>query len=158
MSPRTDWLENWRSTPGQPEEREKWRQPPKKNLHRRHNRHCTKSSTILCCTTGLSTDSGDELNLRHHPLSQPSLHDHRDVRTVDELRQQCHRPPCQVCCNCGTFAVFLHSDIKHLSLNTTGMSTTLSKEETGCNCGISTVSHNCCKSATASSRAQARAT
>ena len=27
--------------------------------------HCKKSSTITRCTTGLSTDSGDELNLRH---------------------------------------------------------------------------------------------
>ena len=27
--------------------------------------HCIKSSTTLCCTTGLSTDSGDELNLKH---------------------------------------------------------------------------------------------
>ena len=37
----------------------------KKTLHRRHNQKCWKHRTRLCCTTGMSTKTGDELNLRH---------------------------------------------------------------------------------------------
>ena len=71
---------------------------------------------------------------------QPSLHDHWTFTTVDELRQQGHRPPCQMCCNCGTFAVFVHSDTKHLSLYTNGYVNDLVQARAkSCNCGISTV-------------------
>ena len=57
------------------EEREK--SPP----HRHHHRHMQQLAasgtavtvrTRLCCTTGMSSDSGDELNLRH-------LHCHREA-------------------------------------------------------------------------------
>ena len=63
------------------------------------------------------------------PLSQPSLRDHRDERTVDELRQQGHRPPCQMCCNCGTIAVLCTLTPSICRCTPTGMSTTLSKHE-----------------------------
>ena len=50
-------LDNWRSTPGQPEEREKRRQNRRRspsNTHKPFHRR-----TLLCCTTGMSAVAGD---------------------------------------------------------------------------------------------------
>ena len=58
----------------------------RKTPHRRHNRHCQKLRTCLCCTTGMSTDSSDELDLRHlYRWRDPnlSLHDHRTSITAE---------------------------------------------------------------------------
>ena len=83
----------------------------------------------------MSTDSGDKLNLRHLHCRET----HRRCMitktsiTVDELRQQGHRPPCQSNATAGTFAVFC--TLTH----TTGMQQHCPKNPTSCNCGISTV-------------------
>ena len=42
----------------------------KNPTHRRHNQKCGKRRTRLCCTTGMSTQTGDELNLRHFNCEQ----------------------------------------------------------------------------------------
>ena len=63
-----------------------------------------KLRTCLCCTTGTSTDSGDELNLRHlHCWRDPnlSLHDHRDIHNRKN-------------CTCGTSEHLHGRDIDHL--------------------------------------------
>ena len=71
------------------EEREKW--PKVSTAIRRTTLPAAQYALCvpsLCCTTGTSTDSGDEVSLWHlHCVQDPtSLHDHRDVHTVDELR------------------------------------------------------------------------
>ena len=98
-------LENWRSTRDKPEEREKCGKTAKTPVTAATTSTAVSRvpfsvAQLECPLSPAITESGAL------PLSQPSLHGHRDERTVDELRQQGHRPPCQMCCNCGTFAVF----------------------------------------------------
>ena len=47
------------------EEREKWPKRQKKPFIAAITATAKKHRTSLCCTTGMSTDSRDELNLRH---------------------------------------------------------------------------------------------
>ena len=77
--------------------------------------------------TGMFADSSDELN------------DHRDVRTVDELRQEGHRPPCQSTATAGPSQFSALRTTWHLSLHTRACNN-LVQNSTTCNCGISTVS------------------
>ena len=73
-----------------------------KNDIKRPKNHCIAATT----TTARSCVPVSVANWNVHwlrrwnesgalPLSQPSLHDHRDERTVDELHQRGHRPLCQ---------------------------------------------------------------
>ena len=81
--------------------------------------HIERDETCRCMITGTFTTAED---LRHL-----NLHN----RDIGHLKRAC---------NCGTFAVFCTLTHGHVSLNTTGMSTTLSNEKDECNCVISTVS------------------
>ena len=89
---------NWRSTPDD-------LRSAKNGLKRSKNRppppYPRKKRTTLF-RTGMSTDSSDELNLRHfHCRKTTSLHDHRDVfyrrnctcGTSKHLHNREHRPP-----------------------------------------------------------------
>ena len=60
----------------------------------------------LVSATGMSTSSGDELSLRHlqRETRRPCISTGASI-TVDELRKQGHRPPCQHS-NCGNSTVF----------------------------------------------------
>ena len=73
----------------------------RKKLHRRHTQHCWKLCTRLCCTTGMSTNSGDELSLRHLQQEPTPLHDHSDVHCTKKTSTTLSRY-----CNCGTSTVF----------------------------------------------------
>ena len=80
-------------------------QKASKTPHRRHKPPLLKAEYLSLLQAGMSTNSGDELNLGNfHP------HDHRDVHNLVELQssttaivgarlsgpaQQGHRPPCQ---------------------------------------------------------------
>ena len=81
-----------------PEEREKWPKakkapssppPPPTAANTQPAAQLALCVLRLCGTTGMSIDSG-EVSLWHlHCVRDPtSLHDHRDVHTVDELRHQ----------------------------------------------------------------------
>ena len=91
--------------------------PPKKLLPRPppfHRRHNRQEPRPVSVASWNVHHICDELKLRHfHP------HDHRDVHNVVELHHG------------------------HWSLHTTGVSTTLSRASTGCNCGISAVFSTC---------------
>ena len=107
--------ENWRSTPGQPRgARKLWKNrkksPPSQPTTRKlHSLHCGYPSQRR---TGMSANSGDELNLRHLHCSRDnlSLHDRRDV---------------QPSMNCSTCTTGTSTTLS--TRCTTGMSTTLSK-------------------------------
>ena len=67
----------------------------------------TKPSTMPpVSATGMSTSSGDELSLRHlqRETRRRCISTGTSI-TVDELRKQGHRPPCQHS-NCGNSTVF----------------------------------------------------
>ena len=73
-----------------PEEREKCGKTAKKPFITA-NRHKAAQFALwvpVSAATGMSANSGDELNLRHFHCARDnlSLHDHSDVQTVDELR------------------------------------------------------------------------
>ena len=101
-------LKNWRSTPGQSGGARKKAKKAKK-----------PSTQLKACPsllrTEMSTNSGDELSLRHLHCSRDnvSLHDRGNVhnrRTAPAAPRrpasQGHRLPVKKYCNCGTFAVF----------------------------------------------------
>ena len=71
-----------------PEERENCGKTVKKKLHRRHTQHCWKLCTRLCCTTGMSTDSDGELNLRHFHSFQHEEHNMYNNGPVNNLVQE----------------------------------------------------------------------
>ena len=87
-----------------------------KALRRNHKQQCRKWSPLLCCTTGNVHHQRRKLGTS---TEQTSLHDLRDVRTVDELRQ-----------NIDHASVVAHN----------GRVNDRVQDKTGCNCGISTVS------------------
>ena len=77
----------------------------------------------------MSTNSGDELGLRH--LQQETRRRcmiTATSTTVDELHKQGHRPPCQHC-NCGASTVFFCHNPSTCRCTTTGVST-VSKNST----------------------------
>ena len=125
--------ENWRSTPDDLEEREKWPEEGRKTLHRRHTQLKTCPSLLR---TGMST-SGDELSLKHLHCRETRLRCMitGTSTTVGEVRQQGHRPPCQHC-NCGTSTVFCSVTARHRSLHNNWHATTVSKN---CTCGLAPV-------------------
>ena len=96
--------ENWRSTPGRPGGARKMPTPTSPPNPR-------KSPPSL--HTGRSTNSGDELNLRH--LQQET----QANRDIDD----------NVSTATAESTVFCTDNPKHLSLNTTGMSTTFRRTE-----------------------------
>ena len=93
---------NWRSTPGQPEEREKMAQNASKKPIIATITQLQKLRTQNCCTTGMSTEAGDELNLRHFHCLQTTVidnnghvNDHvQKLDDPDEPAQRGHHPPC----------------------------------------------------------------
>ena len=58
--------------------------------------HASQPRTTVSVQTGMSTISGDELNVWHLPLQDTSLQNRRDDHTLS------------MNCNCGETAVFLH--------------------------------------------------
>ena len=101
--------ENWRSTPDDLEEREKWPKKAEKPTHRRHNRHCWKLHSSHCAYPSLLHNKNvprqhDELNLRHlYCWRDPnwSLHDRSDVHNRKKII-------------CGTSENLHNRDIGHL--------------------------------------------
>ena len=67
-----------------------------KPIHHRHH----AESVLVSVATGMCADSGDELNLSTSSGETPSLHNHRDVQTVDELQQT--STTLSEHCTCGT--------------------------------------------------------
>ena len=108
-------LSSPRPAPGTGESRKKSRLAPVEPA--RHAQPRRRPQTCRCMITGTFTTAK---HLRHHH----DLHN----RDIGHLKERC---------NCGTSAVFCTLKHGHMSLNTTGMSTTLSKNEyDACNCGI----------------------
>ena len=111
----------------------KWRKMRRKPLHRHHNQHGWKSSTLLCCTTRCPLTLA--MNESEAPLllkrTNLSLHDHRaSIAAESGTNTTCTtRTSATITTrdNCGTTAVFCTLNHGHLSLNTTRMSTTLSR-------------------------------
>ena len=104
-----------------PEEREKFGKTRPEPLHRRH--HPAESKPRLAAT-GMSTDSGDELNLKH-------LH-WRETRTTTCTTGT--SSTLSMSANWRTSTVFCTLSNKHLTSQTTGTSTTFSNNYA---CGIS---------------------
>ena len=92
-------LRNWRSTPDNLEEREKWPKKAEKPFITAAITTTAKSRVPISVATGMSTDSGDELNLGHFHCRNTQRHCMITGTsiTVDELRQQGHRPPPGIC-------------------------------------------------------------
>ena len=89
--------------------------------------HASQPRTTVSVQTGMSTISGDKLNVWHLPLQDTSLHNRRDVHTLS------------MNCKCGESAVFAPKT-KHLPLHNEGMSTTLSRNTYG---QAATVGYDC---------------
>ena len=119
------------------EEREKWRKKSKKTLHRRHTH---AESVPVSVRTGMSTDSGDELNLRH-PHCRETLRRCMITRTsttagtapaapsCTSRRNNGHATTLSGTCNCGTPRAALSGPYT-LTCTTTGKTTTKSKNWT----------------------------